>query len=153
MKWFSNSYMISIVHKCHLLTSTSKEVDVEIENEIIKKSLQENLLGILIDNGLSFESHMENLCIKAGEKLHALTRIANYMDISKKRSIMNRFIVSQFPYCLLIWIFHSRKLSHGLNKIHESALRIVYNDHQCTLEELLESDNSFTIHEKKLARN
>ena len=101
LKWFSNSYMISNVHKFHLLTSTSKEVDVEIGNEIIKKSLQETLLGILIDNRLTFESHMESLCIKAGEKFHVLARIVNYMDISKKCSIMNPFIVSQFPYFLI----------------------------------------------------
>ena len=45
-------------------------------------------------------------------------------------------------------MFHSRKIGHRINKIHERALRIVYNDHQCTFEELLESDNSFTIHER-----
>ena len=65
---------------------------------------------------------------------------------------MNAFILSQFSYCPMIWIFHSRKLNRTINKIHECALRIVYNDHQCTSEELLETDNSFTIHEKKLQK-
>ena len=48
-------------------------------------------------------------------------------------------------------MFHSRKLNHRKNKIHECALRMVY-DHQCTLEELLERDNSFTIHERNLQK-
>ena len=64
------------------------------------------------------------------------------MDISKKGSIMNA----------LIWTFHSRKLNHRINKIHGRALRIVYNDHQCTFEELLVRDNSFTIHERNLQK-
>ena len=80
---------------------------------------------------------MENLCKKPEQKLHALARIANYMDISKKRSIMNAFILSQFSYCPLIWMFHSRKLNHRINKIYERALRIVKNDHQCTLKNIL----------------
>ena len=46
--------------------------------------LQENLLGTMIDNRLTFETHMESLCKEAGQKLHALARIANYMDISKR---------------------------------------------------------------------
>ena len=46
----------------HLLTSTSEEVSFKIENEIIKNSLQEKLLGIVIDNRLTFEPHMKNLC-------------------------------------------------------------------------------------------
>ena len=49
-------------------------------------------------------------------------------------------------------MFHSRRRSHRINKMHERALRIVYNDHQCTLEELLQRDNSFTIHERNLQK-
>ena len=49
-------------------------------------------------------------------------------------------------------MFHSKKLNHRINKIHESALRIAYNYLQCTFEELLERDNSFMIHEK-ISRN
>ena len=122
---------------------------VKIENEIIGDSLQEKLLGILIDNRLNFEPHVENLCQKAGEKLHALPRIDNYIDISKKRSIMNAFILSQFSYCPLIWMFDSRKLNYRINKTRE---RIVYNDHQFTFEKLLERGNSFTIHERNLQK-
>ena len=55
-------------------------------------------------------------------------------------------------HCPLIWIFYSRKLNHRINKIHECALGIVYNDHQCIFEELLERDNSFTIHERNLQK-
>ena len=53
-KWFSNNYMVANADKCHLLTSTSEEVSVKIENQIIKNSLQEKLLKILTENGLTF---------------------------------------------------------------------------------------------------
>ena len=106
----------------------------------------------MIDNRLTFEPHVTRFCKNAGQKLHALTRISNYMDISKKHSIMNAFILSQFSYCTFIWIFHSRKLNHRINNIHERALRIAYNDHQSTFEELFERDNSFTIHERNLQK-
>ena len=72
--------MVANADKCHLLTSTSEEVCVKIENGIIKKFLQEKLLGKVIDNRLTFEPHVENLCKKVGQRLHALARIANYMD-------------------------------------------------------------------------
>ena len=88
--------MVANPDKCHLLTRTSDEMSVKIENEIIKNSLQEKLLGIVVNNRLTFNPHVKNLCKKAGEKLHALARIANYMGINKKRSIMNAFILSYF---------------------------------------------------------
>ena len=49
-------------------------------------------------------------------------------------------------------MFHSRKLNNRINKIHERALRIIYNDHQRTFEELLGRDNSFTIHERNIQK-
>ena len=45
--------------ECHLLTSASEEMGVKREKEIIKKSLQENLLGIVTNNRLTFEPHVE----------------------------------------------------------------------------------------------
>ena len=51
--------MVANAGKCHLLASTSEEVSVKIENEIIKNSLQETLLGIVIDNRLTFEPHVK----------------------------------------------------------------------------------------------
>ena len=74
------------------------------------------------------------------------------MDISKKRSIENAFILLQFSYCPLIRMFHSRKLNHRTNKIRKRTLRIVWDDHQCTFEELLGRDSSFTIHERNLQK-
>ena len=131
------------------LTSTSEEVSVKIENEIIKNSLQEKLLGIVIDNRRILEPDVENLCRKAGQKLHAIARIANYTDISKKShcSIMNAFTLSQFSYGPLTWMFRSRKFNHRINK---RTLRIVYSDLQCTIKELLERDNFFYDSRKKL---
>ena len=81
-------------------------------------------------------------------KLNALARIAGYMDFPKPRLIMKAFITSQFGYCPLIWMFHSRALNNKINSIHERALRIIYNDRTSTFEELLNKDNSVSIHHK-----
>ena len=50
------------------------------------------------------------------------------MNVSKKRIIMRAFIESQFGYCRLLWMFHSRGLNNKINRIHERALRTKYND-------------------------
>ena len=63
---------------------------------------------------------------------------------------MKSFINSQFGYCPLVWMFHSRKLNKRINNIHERSLRIVYDDTESTFRELLNKDNSFTIHERNI---
>ena len=39
-----------------------------------------------------------------------------------------------------------------VNRIHERALRIVFQDHKPTFEELLAKDGSFKIHDRNLLR-
>ena len=62
------------------------------------------------------------------------------MDQRKLRTLVRAFITSQFQYCPLIWMFHSRQLNKKINKIQERALRITYQDAESTYSELLEKD-------------
>ena len=43
-------------------------------------------------------------------------------------------------------MFHGRQITDKINKLHERALRIVYNDSITSFEELLVKDKTFTIH-------
>ena len=63
---------------------------------------------------------------------------------------MKSFITSQFGYCPLIWMFHSRTLNNKINSIHERALRITHNDRKSYFEELLRKDNIISIHNRNL---
>ena len=106
------------------------------------------LLDITIDSNLTFENHINSICKKASQKLNALARIAPYMNIQKRRTIMKSFVTSQFSYCPLIWMFHSRRLNNKINSIHKTALRITYKDNTSTFQELLREDNSVSIHHR-----
>ena len=92
------------------------------------------------------------ICKKANQKLHALARVAKYLDNNKLRILMKTFIDSQFNYCPLIWMFHSRQLNNKINKIHERALRIAYKDSTLSFEQLLTLDKSVCIHHRNLRR-
>ena len=63
---------------------------------------------------------------------------------------MKAFIISQFNYCPLIWIFYNRALNNRINKIHERVLRLVYQNKNLSFSELLELDNAVTIHQRNL---
>ena len=79
-----------------------------------------------------------------------MNRIANYMDLPKRKVLMKAFITSQVSYCPLIWMFHSRTLNNRINNIHERALRLTYKDNQSSFKELLEKDHFVTVHHKNL---
>ena len=73
------------------------------------------------------------------------------MDISQRKLIANAFIMSQFSYCPLIWMFHSRAMERRINRIHERTLRLIYpNQQQLTFKELLEKNKTVSIHQRNL---
>ena len=140
-EWFSNNGMKANADKCHLVLSTKEKLTANISNFIITNSEKEKVLGVTFDNDLKFESHINNLCSKASQKLYALSRMSSYMSLGQHRLIMKSFISSQFRYCPMLWMNHSRALNIKINRIHERALRLVYRDKKSTFEELLNKDN------------
>ena len=67
------------------------------------------LLGLIIDNKLSFEKHAK-LCQTASCKLHAPRRIRKYLTLEKARVMGNALVDSQFNYAPLIWMFYKKTL-------------------------------------------
>ena len=140
--------------KCHLLITNQENNSVSaiIAEETIKNSESVKLLGITTDNKLRFDKHVAIICKMVNLKLHALARISNLMSTNKLRIIMKSFIESQFGYCPLVWMFHSRTLNNKINKLHERALRLVYKDYNLSFGELLIKDKSVTIHHRNLQK-
>ena len=118
-KWFKDNEMQGNTDKCHVLISTRQNFHVNIGTSQIENSKYENLLGVNIDSKLSFEKQLNIICGKARAKINALRRVAPFMNIEKSRTIMNAFFNSQFSYCPLIWMFHSRLINNKTNRLHE----------------------------------
>ena len=78
-------------------------------------------------------------------------RVSKYMSTERLVVIMKAFIESQFNYCPLVWMFHSKKLQSRLDKLHERALRVAYKDDISSFEDLLKKDNTFNLHDRNLA--
>ena len=65
-----------------------------IENKKIGNSSCKKLLGVFFDSKLTFQSHIDNICKKASQKLNAISRITPYMDFNKKRLAVNAFFMA-----------------------------------------------------------
>ena len=152
LNWFKVNEMKSNDDKCHLIVPNSSGTSVKLGREIIKAEDSVTLLGVIIDDKLDFTSHVKLLLKKGNQKLHALARISKYVSRDKLKLIMNTFIKSQFNYCPLLWMFHCRTLNNKINKLHERALRIVYENDELSFDELLVLANDVTVHQKNLQR-
>ena len=148
--WFTKNEMKANLSKCHLLLSITDAFSFEISATVIRNSNSKKLLGVTFDKKLKFKKHFITICQRANRKLNALARLTPYMEFGKRRMLTNAFFISQFNYCPAIWMCHSRALNNKINRLHERCLHIIYSDKISTFKELLEKDDSVSIHYRNI---
>jgi hypothetical protein len=146
LHWFKINSMAPNSEKFQLMFLGNPGTTLNVNGYSLKPSKYVKLLGVEIDNELKFTQHIKSICKKASQKINALARIRNYLDLNCTKTLYNAFLISPFMYCPLIWMFHSKSLNSLINKVHRRALSIVYDRFGISLNELLKLDNSVSIH-------
>ena len=82
---------------------------LNINQQVINSENSEKLLGVEIDNQLSFEKHISTLVKKASNQLNVISRIQKFMGFKEKEILLKYFVYSNFNYCPLMWHFRSAK--------------------------------------------
>ena len=58
LQWFSHNQMKENTDKCHLIVSTDETIEIPVGESLIKNGTCEKLLGLKIDNKLTFDTHV-----------------------------------------------------------------------------------------------
>ena len=113
----------------------------------LKNNKEVEILGIVLDRSMGFNTHIKNICRKTGQKLGALLRISPYLDQEKKVLLYKSMIKSKFNYCPLVWMFCSRQSNNLINRVNERGLRLTYrNETNKEFQQILRRKNEPTIH-------
>ena len=154
VEWFSNNSMIANPAKFQLMFLGKRlnydELSIKVNGETLLPKKEVKLLGVTLDDNLTFCKHIKTMCSKANNKISAFRRMRKFVSLDKAKILYNAFISSTFNYCPLIWMFCSKTLNSLINKTHKRALKVLYLKNNMTLTELITLDNSETIHVKNL---
>ena len=111
----------------------------------------ERLLGIDIDCKLGFENRINQICSKARAKIKSLARIVTSLNKRKRKLLMNVFFKS---YLLSVVTHYHRCFTavheQQVTRLHETCLRIMYNDNSSSFTDLLEKDNSVSVRHRNI---
>ena len=155
LEWYTANGMSANPSKFQIMflgLKRKNKLCLNINGQLITQSEHVKLLGVTIDNSLKFDTHVQSICKKANKKLYAFGRLRPYLGSDKSKLLLNAVVLSNFSYCPLIWLFCSKIANNDINRTHKRALRILYRDYESSFEELLERDNTKTIHTKNLQK-
>ena len=115
----------------------NENISFNLNGNIIKCEDEVKLLGVTIDFGLNFNTHIANICEKASRQLNILKRIGKYFTKLGRLTIYYSFIFSNFKYCPVTWHFCNEQNTNKMEKIQFRALKFIYDVTDSTYEELL----------------
>ena len=87
------------------------------DNKILSTN-KVKLLGIEIDNALTFTTHIQNLCSKVNRKINAFPRLNAYISRPQALLICNTVILANFKYCPLTWLLSTKAANNEINRAH-----------------------------------
>ena len=108
------------------------------------------LLGVTLDDELSFSSHISDICKKASKKVGVLVRLRNMIAMEANLQLYKSAILLNLTYCHLVWHFCKASDARKLERVQERALRAVYNDRNATYEELLKKGRLSSLENRRL---
>ena len=142
LKWFDNNHMKANPSKFQAISFKCRKneegFDLNIGDELIKPVSLVKLLGVLIDDNLSFNEHVSKLCVKAARQTNSLRRIVKYIPNECRLNIYQAFISSNFNYCDIVWHFCSNRSTYKIEKVHKNALRVTLNNYTSSYSDMLE---------------
>ena len=139
-EWFINNFLVLNSDKCHFMTLETPNTlpNFKCKNIIIKNSVSEKLLGVIINT----------VCKKANLKLYDLNRISRFLSPDQHVLKISAYIKSLFSYCPLVRMFCYRRIMHKTNKIHERSLRLLLKNYKDDFQDLLRSSGDISIHQR-----
>jgi hypothetical protein len=125
-----NNNEIGLPEDPALITDISR-----IHNEGEEKSFK--LLGVMLDEYLSFEAHVNNLCVKISKSLFCMNRIKNFVNPASMKMLYFAMVQSHLVYCINIYGCANKTTLNRLFLKQKEAIRIMsnvgYRDHTSPL--------------------
>ena len=92
----------------NMYTSTSEaELGIVINSTQVNSTDSITILGVIVGNKLNLNVHIYTLCAKAGKQLNTLQRLSKSLDKDSKLAKYKSFIMSNFNFCPVVWMFIS----------------------------------------------
>ena len=132
-KWFDKNMLILNVSKTNFIMIKPKHM-TDDHNAVIMvggRRIEEvgvaRVLGVKMDNGLTYESHLRELISNVKYRYRAFSRIARFLNEDTKLLLYNSVIACRLNYCDVVWNTGNKYMKDRLQTIQNRAARIILN--------------------------
>ena len=132
------------------LSNIPEQLDISISGNEIKRVKSYKCLGLELDEGLTWESHVSAIVSKVSKVIGVLRRLKRFLPLSALVLIYNSLILPHFDYCSVIWDNLAKDLGQKLQRMQNRAARIITgSDYYTRSSEILRSLNWTNLEDRR----
>ena len=141
--WSINNKMVINTEKTKSMLVTGKrlrkkipdehlQMDLALGNTTVSQVESQKLLGVIVDQDLAYEDHIDSLCKQISKRLGLLKHISPYLKKQQREIYYNGIIKPKLMYGSAVWSCCSKENLDRILKLQKRAARIILSAEKTT---------------------
>ena len=106
-------------------TNTSDAIHISIENDMLASTEHQKLLGIYLDQNLTYDKEVDEICKSVSKRITLLKLLSKYVDQNSLKIYYQSYILPLFDYGCMVWGKTKKSNIDRLIKLQKRAARII----------------------------
>ena len=117
--------------ECMLIATRQKQqlnpprLSLSVNSETVKQVKQHKLLGIIVDDQLSWQAHLDYVCKTISKNLFLMSKLIPFTDPPTRRLFYAAHIQSHIDYSSTVWDGCSENTLKRLNSLYRRAAKLI----------------------------
>ena len=130
-EWLKANRLVVNADKSNFVVAGSKrrlidfDINIMLDSTVINRCNSTKMLGVVIDEHISWKNHVEYLLSKVAPKLSLLYRLSFVLSRQSLSTLYISIIQSHIDYCLSVWGNCNATQLSAVQKIQNRAARII----------------------------
>jgi hypothetical protein len=128
LNWSKTKFMLINNTKKFIINSNKmgprKPKEIQLENNMIEVVKEFKLLGVTIDENLTFNTHISNLKSSVCKKLFSIKNLF-FLSFQVKIHFFKTFLLPHFDYCASLFVHFNQTQIEKINKIYNLCLYVL----------------------------
>ena len=112
LNWVQCNGLALNLKKTYYMVFTNRRINTDIElridNIVIKRVTETRFLGVLIDEKLTWKSHISAMKAKMSRYVGIMYKLKGILPLKVRLQIYHSFVQSHLNYCSLVWGFSAK---------------------------------------------
>ena len=109
-----------------LAISSSLPLSVSLLGSDIPLSSSVRNLGVTLDNTLSYEQHVNNVCRLCSYEIRRIASIRHILSVDATKTLLCAFVLSRLDYCNALLAGSPLSIIQKLQKVQNNAARLIF---------------------------